>query len=157
MGNNQSGDSKKKNAPAFNDMILGNLKSRSGKDTNKWINNLTNENENEIVEASDTSARNLQSGTMTPQAAQAHIKRVDKLFDLFQQYEVEFNRVINSQDLALETERPIVSSELFSRMQGNPALHFSGRLHTRYWTLIILGNFQFIEGYIIPSDHFIGF
>lgn len=158
MANNKPGDQKKKRAPDFNDMILGNLKSRSGKDTNKWINDITSDNEDEIVQASTAQAAPVQEfRSLGPAEWQAHLKWVDKLFDLFQQYEVEFNRVVPSPELAMATERVIISPELYSRMQGNEQLRFSGRLHTRYWTLLILGNLQYLEGYIIPSDHFIGF
>lgn len=158
MANNKPGDQKKKRAPDFNDMILGNLKSRSGKDTNKWINDITSDNEEEIVQASAAQAAPVQeSRSLGPAEWQVHLKWVDKLFDLFQQYEVEFNRVVPSPELVMATERVIISPELYSRMQGNEQLRFSGRLHTRYWTLLILGNLQYLEGYIIPSDHFIGF
>lgn len=157
MGNNQ-GDQKKKGAPAFNDMILGNLKSRSGRDTTKWLNNLSNEGEDEIVKASDVEpAGTAPEAAYGPAAFQSHLKWIDKLFDLFQQYEVEFNRVVTSPELAVNTERPSITPELVARMQGNESISFNGRMHTRYWTLIILGNLSSLEGYIIPSDHFIGF
>lgn len=158
MANNQGDQKNKKNAPAFNDMILGNLKSRSGKDTTKWLSNLSSDNEDEIesaAPAASTPAPQAQAYTLA--AAQEHIKWVDKLFDLLQQYEAEFNRVAPSQDLAVRTDRAIVTSDLVSRMKGNDQIHFHGRLYTRYWTMILVGNLYYLEGFIIPSDHYIGF
>lgn len=157
MGNNQ-GDQKKKGAPAFNDMILGNLKSRSGKDTTKWLSNLSNDDDDEPASPSpEKASKDAPKQTYTLAAAQQHLKWVDKLFDLFQQYEVEFNRVAPSIDVAINTDRPIVTADLISRMQGNDQLHFHGRLYTRYWTMIIVGNLYYLEGFIVPSDHYIGF
>ena len=159
MGNNRE-EQKKKNADAFNDMILGNLKSRSGKDTTKWLNNLSNDDDDDggvgAVAAPEAKAQQAQPA-YSMAAAQQHIKWVDKLFDLLQQYESEFNRVAPSPELTVTTERPVVTPDLMSRMRGNDTLHFHGRLYTRYWTLIIVGNLYYLEGFIVPSDHYIGF
>lgn len=158
MGNNQGDQKNKKGAPAFNDMILGNLKSRSGKDTTKWLSNLSSDDDDEASPAVSNTATNAAPVvTYSIAAAQQHIKWVDKVFDLFQQYEVEFNRVSPSQDLMVRVERAIVTPDLMSRMKGNDAIHFHGRLYTRYWTLILVGNLYYLEGYIVPSDHYIGF
>lgn len=158
MGNNQGDQKNKKAAPAFNDMILGNLKSRSGKDTTKWLNNLSNDDDEQSAPAiSNTVTGSAPAVTYSTAAAQQHVKWVDKVFDLFQQYEVEFNRVSPSQDLMVRVERAVVTPELVSRMRGNDAIHFHGRLYTRYWTLIVVGNLYYLEGYIVPSDHYIGF
>lgn len=159
---NQSGggDQKKKKGQGFNEMILGSMKSRSGAETTKWINNLTSENMEDIVEASVeqiSPQTALPAQFSHPSIAQMQVKWVDRLFDLFQQYEVEFNRAVPAPELRVETERAVITPELIGRMQGSDHHHYSGRLHTRYWTLAIRGNLSSIEGYIMPSDHFIGF
>lgn len=157
MGNNQSGGSG--NAPkkktAFNEIILGGLKSRSGKETSRWINDLTSDGVADLVVGASEPEPSLPPQGSTPINSIVHF--VDRLFDLFQQYEVEFNRKISSAELAMETERPVISSELLTRMQGNDRLHFSGRIHIHGWSLLVRGNLQGIEGYILPSDHLIAF
>jgi hypothetical protein len=159
---NQSGggDDKKKKGPAFNEMILGGMRSRSGTETTKWINNLTSENMEEIAQAEveATSVQNaLPAQFAHPSISQTQVKWVDKLFDLFQQYEVEFNRAVNDPDLRIESERPVITPDLISKMQGSDHHHYIGRLHTKSWSLAVIGNLSRISGYIIPSDHYIGF
>ncbi len=157
---NQSGGDKNEKKGGINDMILGGIKSRSGKDTSKWINNLTSEGIEELVEASAAAAASQSAAVAPPSAAvlnQTQIKWVDKLFDFFQQYQVEFNRAVQSADLKVDSERPVITPELISRMQGSDKTFFSGRMHTRYWTLAVLGNLNGVEGYVIPSEHYIGF
>lgn len=159
---NQSGggDDKKKKGAAFNEMILGGMRSRSGTETTKWINNLTSENMEEIAQAEieATVAQNaLPAQFAHPSISQTQVKWVDKLFDLFQQYEVEFNRAINDPELRIETERAVITPELISKMQGSDHHHYIGRLHTKLWSLAVIGNLSRISGYIIPSDHYIGF
>ncbi|MBX9688435.1 MAG: hypothetical protein K2X27_17125 [Candidatus Obscuribacterales bacterium] len=157
MANNQSGGDSKKKGSGINDMILKGMKSRSGTETTKWINNLTNEAEAEIAEAPPAQTNALPAQFAHPSIAQTQVKWVDKLFDLFQQYEVEFNRAVQVPDLHMVTERAVITPELISKMQGSDYHFYQGRLHTRYWTLAVRGNLSRIEGYIIPSDHYIGF
>lgn len=159
-GGSGSGGDQKKKAPAFNEMILGNMKSRSGKETSKWISGLTNENMDDIiasVQEESAPQTALPAQFSHPSIAQTQVKWVDKLFDLFQQYEVDFNRAIPGPDLKVETERAVITPDLIQKMQGSDHYHYSGRLHTRYFTLAIRGNLSSISGYVIPSDHYIGF
>lgn len=156
-----SGDQKKK-SPGINDMILGGMRSRSGTETTKWINNLTSENMEEMVQSAvEPTVEPVQNALPAqfahPSISQTQVKWVDKLFDLFQQYEVEFNRAVTDPNLRIEIERPVITADLISKMQGSDHYHYSGRLHTRFWSLAIRGNLSNIEGYIIPSDHYIGF
>ncbi|MBX9724386.1 MAG: hypothetical protein K2X81_23455 [Candidatus Obscuribacterales bacterium] len=159
MTNQSGGDQNKKKGQGINDMILGGIKSRSGKETTKWLNNLTSENIEDAVEAA---AQDSATDAATPPAssatvAQSQVQWVDKLFDYFSQYQVEFNRAVQNSELKMDSERPIITGDLISRMQGSDSHHYSGRLHTRFWTLAIIGNLNSVEGYIIPSDHYIGF
>lgn len=156
-----SDEDKKK---GFNAMFLGNLKSRAGKETVNWLSDLTEEENDGSVEdmveqasVSQASQAALPAQFAHPSIAQTQVKWVDKLFDLFQQYEVEFNRVVQSAQLRVETDRAVISSDLIARMQGSDHHYYSGRLYTRLWTLVIRGNLSHIEGYVIPSDHYIGF
>jgi len=167
MANNQSGGSggsggeQKKKPPGIQNMILGSMKSRSGKETTAWINNLTSEGMQEIEDAgvspTPTASTGLPAQFAHPSIAQTQVKWVDKLFDLLQQYEVEFNRAIQVPDLRVTTERAVITPDLFARLQSNDQYHYSGRLHTRFWTLAVRGNLSHVEAFIIPSDHYIGF
>ena len=153
-----SGDQKKKDK--FNEMILGNIKPRSGKETTKWLSELTSEEHEEVLQASgvhNVSPAPLPAQFSHPSIAQTQVKWVDKLFDLFQQYEVEYNRAVQESHLRIETERATITPELISKMQGSDHFHYTGRLITRKWTMVIRGNLSSIAGYVIPSDHFIGF
>lgn len=150
-GGGKGGDPKKKQgAGNFNEMILGGLKSRAGKETVRWVKGLA-------TEAEDLVMASVEKRDEGP-APQSPIAWVDKLFDLFQQYEVELNRVTGDQpELRLGTERPVFTESLLVRLQNNPSAEFTGRVHTREWTLAITGNIERIEGHIVPSAHLIAF
>ncbi|MBY0550883.1 MAG: hypothetical protein K2W95_26630 [Candidatus Obscuribacterales bacterium] len=150
-GGEKGGDPKKKQgAGNFNEMILGGLKSRAGKETVRWVKGLATEAEDLVM----ASAEKRDEGP----APQSPIAWVDKLFDLFQQYEVELNRVtVDQPELRLGTERPVFTESLLVRLQNNPNAEFTGRVHTREWTLAITGNIERVEGHIVPSAHLIAF
>lgn len=160
-GGGSGGDPKKKGQ--FNEMILGNIKPRAGRETTKWLNDLTEDDGEdeppmqEIKQGSGASPAPLPAQFAHPSISQTQVKWVDKLFDLFQQYEVEYNRAVGDAKLRVETERASITPESIGKMQGSDHYHYSGRLIMRKWTLVIRGNLSHIEGYIIPSDHFIGF
>jgi hypothetical protein len=154
-----SGSKKEKKGSGINDMILGSLKSRSGRETTAWISNLTNEGMQEIEDATKTqnSPTALPAQFAHPSIAQTQVKWVDKLFDLLQQYEVEFNRAINDPDLRVNADRAVITPDLIAKLQSNDQHHYKGRLHTCSWTLAIRGNLSHIEAYMIPSDRYLGY
>lgn len=159
MAGSGSEEDKKK---GFNKLFLGNIKSRAGKETTNWLNDLTDEDgsiEDMVEQAAQmqSTATALPAQFSHPSIAQTQVKWVDRLFDLFQQYEVEYNRAVQSPQLRVETERAVITQDLISKMQGSDHHHYTGRLHTRLWTMVIRGNLSHIEGYVIPSDHYIGF
>lgn len=148
----KGGDPQKKKGSAgnFNEMILGGLKSRAGKETTRWVKGLTQDAEELVLGAVEK--RDVGPAPTSP------LKWIDKLFDLFQQYEVELNRVTSDQpELRLGSDRPVFTQELIVRLQNSPDAEFRGRVYTREWTLAITGNFERTEGHIIPSQHFIAF
>lgn len=163
---NQSGGDPNKKKGQFNEMILGNIKPRTGKETTKWLNDLTQDDDDEIPDEpvevmhkpGPTSApAPLPAQFAHPSISQTQVKWVDRLFDLFQQYEAEYNRQITDPKLSIETDRASITPELISRMQGSDHFHYTGRLSMRAWSLVIRGNLSHIQGYVIPSDHLIGF
>lgn len=164
---NQSGGDPNKKKGQFSEMILGNIKPRTGKETTKWLSDLTQDDNDEIPDepvevmrkpAGPTSSpAPLPAQFAHPSISQTQVKWVDRLFDLFQQYEAEYNRQISDPKLRIETDRASITPELISKMQGSDHFHYTGRLSMRSWTLMIRGNLSHIEGYVIPSDHLIGF
>jgi hypothetical protein len=152
QGGGKGNDPKKKGQGNFNEMILGGLKSRAGKETTRWVKGLTD----------DASAEDLVLGAIEKRdagpAPTSPLAWVDKLFDLFQQYEVELNRVTSDQpELRLGSDRPVFTNELLTKLQNDPDAEYRGRVFTREWTLAITGNLEHTEGHIIPSQHFIAF
>lgn len=159
MAKESSDEDEKSPEEEVKEMILSRVKSRRGKETMRWLNSLTEELDSaEKTEKKESSASAaLPAQFSHPSIAQTQIKWVDKLFDLFQQYEAEFNSEVSEPELRFETERAVITQDLLSRMQGSDRHHYSGRLHTSFWTLVLLGNLSRIQGYIIPSDRYIGF
>lgn len=150
QGGGKGGDPKKKGAGNFNEMILGGLKSRAGKETTRWVKGITQDAEELVLGAVEK-----RDAGPAPSSA---LQWIDKLFDLFQQYEVELNRVTSDHpELRLGSERPVFTQDLIVKLENNPKAEFRGRVYTREWTLAISGNFERVEGHIIPSQHFIAF
>lgn len=162
MSSNDPGDpsEKKKGPPNINDVILKSMRSRAGKETSHWITDLTAEGMDEMVLAASGahSAANLQRQPTSADLCKTSLVMpwVDKLFDLFQQYEVEFNRVAGGTE-RIETERPNISAELLQKLQSGASAYFTGRVHTRQLSFVFKGNFNRIACYIVPSDHMLAF
>lgn len=87
------------------------------------------------------------------------IKVVDKMFDNFQNTAYGFNQVTQGSDLELVWIRPsIVNESQGNWVDGNEGLNvFSGRISTRYWTLVIRGSINSIVSYILPADKLLSF
>ena len=88
------------------------------------------------------------------------IRIVDRMFDNFQNTAYGFNRVTQGSDLELTWIRPSLTSEA----QGNwvegsaeGVRVFSGRISTRYWTLVVRGTARSILTFILPSDKLLSF
>jgi hypothetical protein len=148
---NQGNQPNKKSNPNISDMILGGLKSRAGKDTSNWLTNLGGGGKEGAREAIEQEAANQQvpprHSAQVPSGKGSIVGWVDKIFDNFAQYEVEFNRAVSGTELTVSVERPEYS---------NPE-SFRGRLSTRQWTLILRNNKGIIEGYFLPCDKMIAF
>lgn len=155
---NESDENDKKNAlNAFNESLLSRLKSRSGSETVRWINNLKEDGSPNTVKTIEAEADTQAVSAQGIVPANEMVRFIDGLFDLFQQYEVEFNRLRENAQLHIETERPIFDSDLLQRLQKDEHSRFSGRLHVHGWSLLVRGNLSRIEAFVLPSDHFIAF
>jgi hypothetical protein len=159
-------DDKKKvkitGAPQLTDMILGSLKPRVGKETTKWVAGLTED----AMEAAEQAARMqgvdmLTSSDQVPPkpATVTAVQFMDYLFDCFQQYEFEFNRSNPGPEMMVSIERPtMVVETLRSSLKSTETRQvFRGRLSTRFWTLLLRGHPEGIEGWILPIDKLISF
>lgn len=141
-GGNQ-GDQPKK---SVSDLILGGLKSRTGKETSSWLSNLGGGKE-AVKDAIEHEANQQRAAAPVATGKGSIVSWVDKIFDNFTQYEVEFNRAVQGTELAVSVERPDYA---------NPDA-FRGRLSTREWTLILRNNKGIIEGFFLPCDKMISF
>lgn len=90
---------------------------------------------------------------------EAMIRMVDRMFDSFQNIAYDFNMRTGGSDLELNWVRPSIMRES-SNAWHQKAAHievFTGRMSTRYWTLVIRGTFEGVLAYIIPADKLISF
>lgn len=90
---------------------------------------------------------------------EAMVGVVDRMFDHFQSLAYEFNQVARGSDLELTWIRPSISRENYgSWHQGVQYVNvFSGRISTRYWTLVVRGTYESICAYVIPVDKLLTF
>lgn len=149
-GQGGQGNQPKKGNPNISDMILGGLKSRAGKETSSWLTNLGAGGKEGVREAIEQEANQQvppRHSAQVPSGKGSIVGWMDKIFDNFAQYEVEFNRAVQGTELTVSVERPEYS---------NPD-SFRGRLSTREWTLILRNNKGVIEGFFLPCDKMIAF
>lgn len=90
---------------------------------------------------------------------EAMIGVVDRMFDHFQNLAYDFNQVASASDLELTWIRPSIAREnVGSWHQGAQYISvFSGRISTRYWTLVVRGTYECITAHIIPADKLLTF
>jgi annexin A7/11 len=88
---------------------------------------------------------------------------VDKMFDDFQRYQVEYNREQKDPNMIIESERPMFMQSSQSSMshkyttERGTAQHFQGHLYTRNWALLIRGETLSIRAWMLPVDFLLGF
>lgn len=90
---------------------------------------------------------------------EAMIRMVDRMFDSFQNIAYDFNMRTGGSDLELNWVRPSIMRES-SNAWHQKAAHievFTGRMSTRYWTLVIRGTFESVLAYVLPADKLISF
>jgi len=84
---------------------------------------------------------------------------VDRMFDQFQNLAYDFNQVASASDLELTWIRPSINRENVGNWHSGAQYIsvFSGRISTRYWTLVVRGSFETITAHIIPADKLLTF
>ncbi|MBS1989508.1 MAG: hypothetical protein JSS83_03265 [Cyanobacteria bacterium SZAS LIN-3] len=88
----------------------------------------------------------------------AMVQLVDKMFDRFQNLAFEFNSVATP-ELELTWIRPILSRENISSWHQAAQIVsvFTGRISTRYWTMVVRGTPDSVLSYVIPADKLLTF
>lgn len=168
MTNNEPDQDDDKKKPAnlnLNNMILGGLKSRTGKETSRWLADLS-----DVKNAAEAAAAAMEEPKETPtqhaaatfrseaQAQQNMIAMLDAMFDCFQQYEYDFNKSMQGTNLVVHIERPSRFQESVGKGYNQKVVdYFKGRVSTREWTLLLKGQEDQIEGYILPIEKLISF
>lgn len=161
-----SDNQKKKNTGTpqpghVNDLILGSLRPRTGRETSCWITGLVDESlTRELSDNAVTTEK--PAGPVpsnTPPVRPSAVSFVDHLFDFFQQIEFDFNKTVAGTDCVVTIDRPTYSNEKIRvRFQQQETVKvFRGRISTRYWTLIIRAHNDIIEGWVIPIEQVFGF
>ncbi|MBU6452529.1 MAG: hypothetical protein KGS72_12160 [Cyanobacteria bacterium REEB67] len=89
----------------------------------------------------------------------AMINVVDKMFDVFQNLAFEFNNVARASNLELTWIRPVISKENISSWHQSAQIVsvFTGRISTRYWTMVVRGTLDSVLAYVIPADKLLSF
>jgi hypothetical protein len=147
------------------DLILGSLKPRTGKDTNKWIADLSDSAPKDAAEAPGNQDGESAGATVAappvakPGGKPPTIALVDQLFDFFQQYEFDFNKSAAGTDYLIAIERPTFVNESVRGAFGTPDTlqAFRGRLSTRFYTLLLRSTADLIEGWVLPAEMIFGF
>lgn len=87
------------------------------------------------------------------------INHVDKMFDHFQNLAYDFNQMNPAPELELTWIRPTVTRENISSWHQSAQYIsvFTGRISTRFWTLVVRGTYEGILAYIIPADKLLAF
>src|SRR5277367_1614852 len=91
---------------------------------------------------------------------QSMVRLVDAIFDLLQMCAYEINQATEGSELELSWLRPAPEKEKGlaegESMPGKDGI-VSGRISTRYWTLVVRGTALEIRVYILPAEKLLGF
>src|SRR5271156_1163414 len=87
------------------------------------------------------------------------VRLVDAVFDLLQMCAYEINQATEGTELELSWLRPAPEKEKHSPEGESPAKDaaVSGRISTRYWTLVVRGRALEIRIFILPAEKLLGF
>lgn len=90
---------------------------------------------------------------------EAMVNLVDRMFDYFQNLAYDFNQMNPAPELELSWIRPTLSRENISSWHQSAQYIsvFTGRISTRFWTLVVRGTFESVDSYIIPADKLLSF
>lgn len=90
---------------------------------------------------------------------EAMVNLVDRMFDYFQNLAYDFNHMNPAPELELSWIRPTLTRENISSWHQSAQYIsvFTGRISTRFWTLVVRGTFESVDSYIIPADKLLSF
>lgn len=90
---------------------------------------------------------------------EAMVNLVDRMFDYFQNLAYDFNQMNPAPELELSWIRPTLTRENISSWHQSAQYIsvFTGRISTRFWTLVVRGTYEAVDSYIIPADKLLSF
>jgi hypothetical protein len=91
---------------------------------------------------------------------QSMVRLIDAVFDLLQMCAYEINQATKGSELELSWLRPAPEKDRATTefdADTPKQLVMSGRISTRYWSLIVRGTALEIDVYILPADKLLGF
>ncbi len=145
-------------------VILDTLRLRRGSETAKWLNTLEDQ-----ITPSYSANTSSQSGLNSSTAANIQarpdeillnekvmidtaIRGLDKIFDEFELYALEFNRNAKGTDLMVTCTRPIKNMD-----NNDKCISYAGHLSTRLWAMVVRGCTTRVEVFVIPSELLLAF
>jgi hypothetical protein len=152
------------------EVVLAALKLRRGSETAQWLNNLQNEiSSNTGIQITEQNTKanlspldpNITSTSFNEDTLiNSAINGLDKIFDQFEIYALEFNRTTQGTDLIVSCTRPIRRTNQTDGTFTDAAakcLSYAGHLATRLWALVVRGSPSKVEVFIIPAEFLLGF
>ncbi len=143
--------------------ILSNLdKSDVGEQTMRWLVNPNQDIPLVPAEAMPNSQAQIETAPLLQLPA---VIVVDNLFDDFQRYTSEFNKLLDDSLMHVNCERPAArQNESTLTPSLRPSLELAkepilcqGHLATQDWAMIIQGQEHKVSAYLVPIDHMLGF
>lgn len=163
-GDQQRGDSRAQGAKAgkgkpvtdsvtaIKQQLLNSVATGVGRQTGTWLKRLSDEAASPVRRKSGSEQARLQR-------QQTMEGWLEQLFDLFQLYGSEFNRINSDSNFVVTIERPTSSTKVELRYDGGRSTesYFTGRVTTRFLTLVISGHCDHVDCYMLPADKFFAF
>lgn len=146
---------KRRNSADVHKLILSSLKPRMGAATAKMLAELTEHDADKPEVASCADIEPDYSSVAirrVGKASELMVGWVDYMFDCFRQYEYDFNKTVSRADLAVKVERPLLIQEQLPVRAGllKKVEFFKGQIVTAEWALVIRGQNELIEGFMLP-------
>jgi hypothetical protein len=143
-------------AASASDVILDVLRTKRQSETGRWLHSL-------IQQVTKPAPETVAPKEQTRAQENATGVLLDKMFNEFQKYAASFNQTVQGTDFVINCHRPTYVYELANKYPYNGDIEpgkittFEGHLATRYWAMLLRGQYGKIEIFITPAKNLLGF
>jgi hypothetical protein len=138
--------------PAASTAVLEALRPRRGYETAKWLTEL----KSEVAQKSAT-----QAAVGISESTQRLMNEwIESMFEHFEQFALDFNQSAAGTELVVTVTKPTFNYRIArtgTYHTESKITTFEGHLATRYWAMVVSGQYEQMQVNIVPTDILLGF